>query len=64
MVISNKFLVIENDLGRDLSIQVLDKFSLVTKFARDTYGQHEYILDSKATDKHSKEFNWAVKQHE
>ncbi|KAL6633680.1 hypothetical protein ACP70R_026351 [Stipagrostis hirtigluma subsp. patula] len=55
-----------NDPGRDLSIQVLEKFSLVTKFARDTtsslfrdnsgaysYGrQQEYILDNKASDKH------------
>lgn len=44
-----------NDPGRDLSIQVLEKFSLVTKFARDTYGQHEYILDSKATDESYKD---------
>ncbi|KAL6912246.1 hypothetical protein ACP4OV_001051 [Aristida adscensionis] len=55
-----------NDPGRDLSIQVLEKFSLVTKFARDTtsslfrdnsgsyaYGrQQEYILDNKVSDKH------------
>jgi len=60
-----------NDPGRDLSIQVLEKFSLVTKFARDTtsslfrdnsaahaYGrqQHEYILDNKATDKHKNQY--------
>lgn len=60
-----------NDPGRDLSIQVLEKFSLVTKFARDTtsslfrdnsgthaYGrqQHEYILDNKANDKHSSQY--------
>lgn len=56
-----------NDPGRDLSIQVLEKFSLVTKFARDTtsslfrdnsgayaYGrqQEEYVLGNKASDKH------------
>jgi TBC1 domain family member 15 len=55
-----------NDLGRDLSIQVLEKFSLVTKFARDTtsslvrdnsganaYGpqQQEYYLNNKVSDK-------------
>jgi hypothetical protein len=60
-----------NDPGHDLSIQVLEKFSLVTKFARDTtsslfrdnsgahaYGrqQHEYILDNKATDKHKNQY--------
>ncbi|OEL13835.1 TBC1 domain family member 15 [Dichanthelium oligosanthes] len=60
-----------NDPGRDLSIQVLEKFSLVTKFARDTtsslfrdnsgahaYGrqQHEYLLDNKASDKHKNQY--------
>ncbi|CAO1942028.1 unnamed protein product [Urochloa humidicola] len=60
-----------NDPGRDLSIQVLEKFSLVTKFARDTtsslfqnnsgvhtYGrqQHEYFLDNKASDKHKNHY--------
>ncbi|AQK54634.1 RabGAP/TBC domain-containing protein [Zea mays] len=60
-----------NDPGRDLSIQVLEKFSLVTKFARDTtsslfrdnsgahaYGrqQHQYILDNKSTNKHKNQY--------
>jgi hypothetical protein len=60
-----------NDPGRDLSIQVLEKFSLVTKFARDTtsslfrdnsgahgYGrqQHEYVFDNKASDKHKNQY--------
>ncbi|TVU28212.1 hypothetical protein EJB05_19721 [Eragrostis curvula] len=55
-----------NDPGRDLSIQVLEKFSLVTKFARDTtsslfrdnsganaYGrqQEEYFLNNKVSGK-------------
>ncbi|GJN22006.1 hypothetical protein PR202_gb09532 [Eleusine coracana subsp. coracana] len=55
-----------NDPGRDLSIQVLEKFSLVTKFARDTtsslfrdnnganaYGrqQQEYYSNIKVSDK-------------
>ncbi|XP_062220086.1 uncharacterized protein LOC133919648 [Phragmites australis] len=56
-----------NDPGRDLSIQVLEKFSLVTKFARDTTSslfrdnsgahpydrqQQDFVLDNKASDKH------------
>lgn len=60
-----------NDPGRDLSIQVLEKFSLVTKFARDTtsslfrdnsgahaYGrqQHEYVFDNKASDTHKNQY--------
>ncbi|KAK8462949.1 hypothetical protein SEVIR_1G297700v4 [Setaria viridis] len=60
-----------NDPGRDLSIQVLEKFSLVTKFARDTtsslfqnnsgahaYGrqQHEYLLDNEASDKQKNQY--------
>jgi len=60
-----------NDPGRDLSIQVLEKFSLVTKYARDTtsslfrdnsgahgYGrqQHEYVFDNKASDKYKNQY--------
>lgn len=60
-----------NDPGRDLSIQVLEKFSLVTKFARDTtsslfrdnsgahtYGrqQHDYVFDNKASDKQTNQY--------
>ncbi|WVZ73988.1 hypothetical protein U9M48_022229 [Paspalum notatum var. saurae] len=60
-----------NDPGRDLSIQVLEKFSLVTKFARDTtsslfrdnigahaYGrqQHGYALDNQASDKQKNQY--------
>jgi hypothetical protein len=60
-----------NDPGREISFQVLEKFSLVTKFARETtsslfrenhssgspaYGRHkQHVLDNRETEKYKDE---------
>ncbi|XP_024959245.1 TBC1 domain family member 15-like isoform X1 [Cynara cardunculus var. scolymus] len=54
-----------HDPARDLSIQVLEKFSLVTRFARETTSQlfRESLVDGHGPTEKRKN-NWASKDHQ
>ncbi|KAK1418467.1 hypothetical protein QVD17_27612 [Tagetes erecta] len=54
-----------HDPARDISIQVLEKFSLVTRFARETTSQlfREGLVDGHGPNE-KKRSNWASKDHQ
>ncbi|KAD6454492.1 hypothetical protein E3N88_09198 [Mikania micrantha] len=54
-----------HDPARDISIQVLEKFSLVTRFARETTSQlfRESLVDGHGPNE-KRRTNWASKEHQ